>query len=95
MNDTVRARMRHIAAARLRRDLYWYRMRGRIPDEGMLEEIISTGVWRVWNMRLVDWLTAELGVPRERAIDLTAEAIKKGHEDGKLYGIDSSPTQPA
>lgn len=95
MKDKVREQMRTIAAARLRKALSWAQMQGNPPDANFLKQVIPTGAWRVWNMRLLDWLTDELHLPQEQAIDLTEDAIREGYEDGKLYGIDPVNEEPA
>ena len=96
MNDDVETRMKLNAAAQARKLLYWECTRGTIPDDTVLKHAISRGVWRGSDMRLFEWLTREICVPRERALDLVTYAITNDFEDGTLYGIEPViPTETA
>jgi hypothetical protein len=76
-----------LASARLRKGLYWMRVRRQPIPPQLFDQIIQSQLWRQWGYgRLHDMLIQELGLDVERATDLTAQAIKGGFEDAKLYG---------
>ena len=76
-----------LASARLRKGLYWMRVRRQPIPAQMLGQIIQSQLWRQWGYgRLCDILIHERGLDVERATDLTAQAINGGYEDAKLYG---------
>lgn len=51
------------------------------PSERFLEGLIPTRMWKLWDMRLKDWLINELDVPKELAIIITKKAIAEGFEN--------------
>lgn len=72
---------------RARKHLYWMRIRGKTIDDNLLKASISRGIWRPTDMNLLEWLTTEIGVEQERALDLVTYAILNNFEDGGLYGL--------
>ena len=83
-----------IAAMRVRTMLDWSRRRGEVTTDELIRGIIARRMWVHWGYRrLVECLTEELGLDRDRAADITVKAIKEGYEDGQLYGIDDQQSR--
>jgi hypothetical protein len=75
-----------LARARLRKGLYWMRVRRQPIPTLILDQIIQLQMWRQWGYgRLCDMLIHELGLDLEQATDLTAQATNGGLENGKSY----------
>jgi hypothetical protein len=88
--------MRRISANRLRKSLFWIKKQGlKLPSES-LKDFARSGLWQeLGYARLLDCLLTEFEVPVEKAIEITAAAVKGGYEDERLYGIEQTAAQPA
>ena len=77
-----------LAAGRLRKRIYWARVRREPIPDAAVESIIRCEVWRQWGYkRLVDALTQDVGLAIDRAANWTCKAIEWGCEDAGLYGV--------
>ena len=78
---------REIAAARLRRTLYWMKKPLDTPEMRMgIQVVVSQQYWKDWGYpRLLECLLEELKMPLDPAVEITKEAIKNGYEDKQRY----------
>lgn len=76
-----------LTASRIRKCLYWMRIRRETIPDPMIESIIRSGVWRQWGYaRLAEALHREVGLDVNRTVDWTRNAIEWGCENAESYG---------
>lgn len=83
----LQERTREIAAARLRRTLYWIKKPYDSPEMQMgIQVVITQQYWKDWGYpRLFDCLMGEFHIPEDPATKITIEAIDNGYEEKQRY----------
>jgi hypothetical protein len=85
--STIEELVQKEIAARLRRMLYWARINAQRKNLNMIiAAAINSRIWPLWGYsRLADCLQQEFKLNDEETVKWTLLAIKKGHEDERLY----------